>query len=86
MLEKTEHDIVTAHSLHLKLEKGLELTNKSKKSGDIRHKELMISIQMLLEEPELVLQDPKTSITGRSFQGLLSAQLSMQVNEFIVSH
>lgn len=78
-MEKTEHDIATAYSLQLKLQQGLELNGKVKKT-EIGQKELVTSAQLLLEEPELVLQDPISSITGCSFQGLLSAQLAVQVN------
>ena len=37
-------------------------------------KELNASIQLLLEGPELVLQEPTTSLTGAALKGLLIAQ------------
>jgi Rab3 GTPase-activating protein catalytic subunit len=79
LIEKAEHDISTACSLQLKLKQGLEFMGKAGKGSDVELKELMISVQMLLEGPELVLQDPMTSVTGLSFKGLLSAQLALQV-------
>ena len=78
-MEKTEHDIATAASLHVKLKQGLDINTDSVKRTAAEDKELMASIQILVEEPELVLQDPVTSITGLAFQGLLKTQIAFQV-------
>lgn len=64
----------------MKLKQGLDVIGRTTKSL-FDDKELMASIQILIEEPELVLQDPLTSITGSSFHGLLKAQLALQVRE-----
>ncbi|XP_019854969.1 PREDICTED: rab3 GTPase-activating protein catalytic subunit-like, partial [Amphimedon queenslandica] len=78
LLEKTEHDIATAASLHAKLKQGLDINTDSVKRTAAEDKELMASIQILVEEPELVLQDPVTSVTGLAFQGLLKTQIAFQ--------
>ena len=41
--------------------------------------ELDASVEVLLEEPELVLRDPGESVTGLALQGLLSAQVATTV-------
>ena len=38
--------------------------------------EIAASIEVLLQEPELVLQDPMSSQTGLALQGLLVAQVA----------
>ena len=45
-----------------------------------RASELSASIEVLLQEPELVLQDPTSSSTGRALQGLLAAQVASRVS------
>lgn len=62
----------------MKLSQGLELKGSNNKT-QAEVKELDTSIQMILEESELVLQEPTTSITGLSLQGLLTAQVALQV-------
>lgn len=62
----------------MKLCQGLELKGSNNKT-QAEVKELDTSIQMILEESELVLQEPTTSITGLSLQGLLTAQAALQV-------
>lgn len=78
-MEKTEHDIATATSLRMKLKQGLDVNRDTINRTTAEDKELMASIQILVEEPELVLQDPVTSVTGLSFQGLLKTQMAFQV-------
>ena len=44
--------------------------------GERRRSELDISVEVLLQEPELVLRDPVGSVTGLALQGLLAAQVA----------
>lgn len=41
--------------------------------------EINASVEVLLQEPELVLQDPTSSQTGLALQGLLAAQVASRV-------
>lgn len=41
--------------------------------------EVDASVEVLLQEPELVLQDPTSSRTGLALQGLLAAQVASRV-------
>lgn len=41
--------------------------------------EVDASVEVLLQEPELVLQDPTSSQTGLALQGLLAAQVASRV-------
>ena len=45
-----------------------------------RDSELGASVEVLLQEPELVLQDPTSSLTGLALQGLLTAQVATRVS------
>lgn len=63
----------------MKLKQGLDINRDTINRTTAEDKELMASIQILVEEPELVLQDPVTSVTGLSFQGLLKTQMAFQV-------
>ena len=77
LLSQAEHSLAAAHSLRTKLTQDLEL-----RGGDINksaRSELDVSIDMLLEGPELVITEPSTSVVGRSLQGLLAAQVATGV-------
>lgn len=59
--------------------------------GERREKgrnELDVSVEVLLEEPELVLRDPGESLTGLALQGLLTAQVATKVHgcDVIIHH
>lgn len=47
-------------------------------------KELNASIHLLLEGPELVLQEPTTCLTGAALKGLLTAQEAVQVGLIVL--
>ena len=47
-----------------------------------RESEINVSVEVLLQEPELVLQDPTSSQTGLALQGLLVAQVASRVREW----
>ena len=48
-----------------------------------RDSELTASVEVLLQEPELVLQDPTSSLTGIALQGLLVAQVASRVRSCV---
>ena len=76
-----------AYSLQLKLSQGLDLSGGGNKReergggtrGGRNDSEISASVEVLLQEPELVLQDPTSSLTGQALQGLLVAEVSSRV-------
>ena len=85
LLQQAEHQLAIANSLNLKFNQGLELKSKIVNERKITDsKELDTNIEILvLKEPELVLRDPTTSLTGIALQGLLLAHQTLQVFEII---
>ena len=84
LLSQAEHLLACAHSLRTKLTQGLEVKKgggggEGRGRGEGRRSELDISVEVLLQEPELVLRDPAGSITGLALQGLLAAQVATRV-------
>ena len=82
LLSQAEHLLACAHSLRTKLTQGLEMKNGGGGGGgrgEGRRSELDISVEVLLEELELVLRDPVGSATGLALQGLLAAQVATRV-------
>ena len=81
LLSQAEHLLACAHSLRTKLTQGLEMKNGGggRGRGEGRRSELDVSVEVLLEEPELVLRDPVGSATGLALQGLLAAQVATRV-------
>ena len=74
-----------AYSLRLKLAQGLDVIEATPTVGDRRRdSELTASVEVLLQEPELVLQDPTSSLTGMALQGLLAAQVASRVRSCVV--
>ena len=74
------------HSLQLKLAQGLDLSGHREDAGrDEAGSEIAAGIEVLLQEPELVLQDPTTSQTGLALQGLLAAQVATRVSGLLFS-
>ena len=41
--------------------------------------EVAVSTEMMLEGPELVIQDPVNTLVGNALKGLLAAQIAIQV-------
>ena len=83
LLSQAEHLLACAHSLRTKLTQGLEMKNGGGGGGgrgEGRRSELDISVEVLLEELELVLRDPVGSATGLALQGLLAAQVATRVS------
>ena len=73
-----------AYSLRLKLAQGLDMVDATPTVGDRRRdSELTASVEVLLQEPELVLQDPTSSLTGIALQGLLVAQVASRVRSCV---
>ena len=79
LLSQAEHLLACAHSLRTKLTQGLEMKDGGGGRGERRRSELDISVEVLLQEPELVLRDPVGSVTGLALQGLLAAQVATRV-------
>ena len=86
LLSQAEHLLACAHSLRTKLTQGLEVKNEGEGGGrgERRRSELDISVEVLLQEPELVLRDPAGSVTGLALQGLLVAQVATRVRGYDV--
>ena len=82
LLSQIEHIQAAGFSLRMKLKQGLELMAMEEKmeGGRGREGELEASVEVLLQEPELVLQDPTSSLTGLALQGLLTAQVASRVS------
>ena len=72
----------------MKLRQGLDLSGTEDGSAahmeDTVDSEISASIEVILQEPELVLQDPSTSQTGLALKGLLIAQVASRVSVCIV--
>lgn len=87
LLSQAERLIAAAHSLKSKLTQGLELSGGEMPATDagvggrVPHVrgELDVSTELLLEGPELVLNDPTSSLTGMALSGMLVAQVALQV-------
>ena len=87
LLSQAERLLAAAHSLRSKLTQGLELSGEKESvagHGEARKTrqakgELDVSTELLLEGPELVLKDPTNSLTGRALNGMLAAQVALQV-------
>lgn len=88
LLSQAERLLAAAHSLKSKLAQGLELSGgklpaASSSEGERMRQvksELDVSTEVLLEEPELVLKDPTSSLTGVALSGMLTAQAALQVS------
>ena len=88
LLSQIEHIQAAAFSLRMKLEQGLGLMSVEEEEKKERRREggrgregvLGASVEVLLQEPELVLQDPTSSLTGLALQGLLTAQVASRVS------
>ena len=76
-----------AYSLRLKLAQGLDLSGAThEREAQGKDSEINASIEVLLQEPELVLQDPTSSRTGLALQGLLTAQVASRVGVNVQCH
>ena len=77
-----------AHSLHIKLQRGLEVMSGVGAEGSVRtpedkeRKEVDIGVGMLVECPELVIRDPARSVMGLALQGLMATQTDDRVSTF----
>ena len=90
LLSQAEHLLAAAHSIKTKLAQGLELIGEvailqtlSKQPIHTQRSEFDVSTEMLLEGPELIINDPTSSVTGLALKGLLAAQVAMRVSECV---